>query len=67
MVSFMGKSETSHMSEPYQPNTCVTANVCRFASTLGLSREPPTPNIGWVDTARIATQVHEGYWDRRKR
>ncbi|WP_025593151.1 hypothetical protein [Agrobacterium tumefaciens] len=27
---------------------------------------PPTPNTGWVDTARIATQKCEEYWDRCK-
>lgn len=27
---------------------------------------PPTPNTGWVDTARIATQKVEEYWERSK-
>lgn len=27
---------------------------------------PPTPNAGYVDTARIATQKCEEYWDRCK-
>jgi hypothetical protein len=27
---------------------------------------PPTPNTGWADTARIATQMCEEYWDRCK-
>jgi len=27
---------------------------------------PPIPNTGWVDTARIATQKVEEYWDRAK-
>lgn len=27
---------------------------------------PPTPTTGWVDTARIATQMCEEYWDRAR-
>jgi hypothetical protein len=27
---------------------------------------PPTPNTGWVETARLATQKVEEYWDLAK-
>ena len=27
---------------------------------------PPTPNTGWVDNARLATEKCEAFWDRCK-